>query len=81
MLYQLFEYSKERKTKFPLSKSFVLVFSSIEKNFQLAVKRLKKVDPSIKEITGPQESVPKFDTNDCVFFPGSQEDVENYYKQ
>jgi predicted ATPase len=81
MFYQLFEYSKERKKKFPLSKSTVLVLSSTEKNFTSAIKRLKKVDPNIVELCTVQEQPPKFNVEDCVMFPGSQEDIETFYKQ
>lgn len=80
MYYQLFEYSKERMSRYPLNKKFILVFSLSEKALQVAVKRIKKSDPGAKEITQVQESRPKVNDSDCVLVSGTQEDVEAYYK-
>ena len=80
MYYQLFEYSQERRKKFPQSKRYVLVFSDSEKVLHAGIKRLKKVDLAIKEVTGMQETAPKINESECVLFPGSQQDMEAYYK-
>ena len=80
MLYQLFEYSKERKRKFPMGSSFVLLYSLSELSLQVGLKRLKKVDPNIKAITEIVGTEPKFNSRTCTLFPGSQEDAEAFYK-
>lgn len=80
MLYQLFEYSENRKKKFPRGSSFVLLYSLLESSFQNGIKRLKKVDPDIKAVTDVVNSEPKFDNRNCTLFPGSQEDTEAFYK-
>ena len=80
MLYQLFEYSENRRKKFPLGNAFVLLYSLSEKTFQLGIKRLKKVDPDIKVVTDIVTVEPKFNSRTCTLFPGSQEDTEAYYK-
>jgi hypothetical protein len=81
MLYQLFEYSDARKKKYRMGLPFVLVFSQNESNFNLAIKRLKRVDPNIKTLTEMVDSQPKVNLDKCTMFPGSQEDVEALYKE
>lgn len=80
MLYQLFEYSEDRKKKFPLGSSYVLIYSQSETAFQAGLKRLKKVDPNIKAVTEVVNKEPKYDNRKCTLFPGSQEDAEAFYK-
>lgn len=80
MYYQLFHYSDERVKKFPMNKPMVLVYSLSEKTLNTAVKRLKKVDPKIKELTCISEKKPKISEENCILVAGSQEDAEQYYK-
>ena len=80
MLYQLFEYSEERKKRFPLGNAFVLVYSLSEVSLQAGTKRLKKIDPNINTVTEVVGAEPKYNTRTCTLFPGSQEDAEAYYK-
>jgi DNA-binding transcriptional MerR regulator len=80
MFYQLYEFSLERRKKFPHGNKNILIYSLSENKLQLAIKRLKKIDPNIKAITEVLSECPKTDKQSCTFFPGSQEDVEAMYK-
>lgn len=80
MFYQLLQYSPERKKKFPLAKDFVLVFSKEETNLLPILKRLKKSDPKIKEVTQITEKLPSFKSDMCHLAPSDQSDLEEFYK-
>lgn len=80
MFYQLYKVSEERMKKYPFNKRFILVFSLSEKILLNSVKRIKKTDPGALEMSQVSEIRPKVAIEDCMLVSGTQEDLEQFYK-
>lgn len=80
MFYQLYKVSEERMKKYPFNKRFILVFSLSEKILINSVKRIKKTDPGVIEMSQVSETRPKVAIEDCMLVSGTQEDLEQFYK-
>ncbi len=80
MFYQLYKVSEERMKKYPFNKRFILVFSLSEKILINSVKRIKKTDPGVIEMSQVSEIRPKVAIEDCMLVSGTQEDLEQFYK-
>jgi uncharacterized FAD-dependent dehydrogenase len=87
MLFQLFERStefikkKQQKNQQLELKKYILIFSDDINEFQSSVKRIKKADPGLKELTKVTLVKPNFvKSSEIEFLPCTDKDKINFLK-